>query len=660
VRALRKPWRLLVLLVAVSAALRLRAAESIPTPWIAPDELTYAELGRSFWDTGHFAILGQPIRYFSAVYPVLAGLPLSLSDRETGYELVKTLNAFVISLTALPVYFWGRELVSRRWALVAAAITLAAPSLAYAGLIMTEVAFYPAAVLAAWAIARSVAVPTLKRQALALGAILLVCAARMQAIVFLPAYLTAVGIEAGFRRDTRRLRAHAPAAAGLAVLALVWAAWQLRHGGPVTRVLGGYQAAGESAYDVGAAARYVLYHLGDVVLICAVVPFCALFVLAWRATAGQEDDARVRAYLATTLALTAWLVVEVGVFASRHVGHLAERNVFPLVPLFLLALVLWLERGASRPPLAAGVAAALAVLLLVALPLERFTTLAATPSAFTQIPLLEITSDLNLDRAVPLAAVALLAACAVAPRRVLVVGLPVLLIALGVAASVSVSRFIAKEARNVQRITLGDRKDWIDARAGGPVTYLTSSYLNWETAWQSLFWNRKIESADGFLGARILGLPVRPVGPHDDGRIVDSDGRDVEAGYALASPDLLLAGKPVVYNERAGLVLWKLDRPVRARRWWSGIASGGAVDRRAEVQVYACRGGTFTGILTATPSRKVLVLRNGVPFDRLDAPADVPKQFTVPSIVPQPPGTGVCRITLRSDGAFSLRAWNFA
>ena len=135
--SLRKPWRILLLVVGLSAALRLRAAESIPTPWIAPDELTYAELGRSFWQTGKFAILGTPTAFFSVLYPLLAGLPLSLGDRETGYELVKTLNAVVISLTALPVYLWGRELVSRRWALVAAAITLAAPCLAYAGLIMT-------------------------------------------------------------------------------------------------------------------------------------------------------------------------------------------------------------------------------------------------------------------------------------------------------------------------------------------------------------------------------------------------------------------------------------------------------------------------------------------------------------------------------------------
>ena len=65
----------------VSAALRAWASESIPTPWIAPDELIYADLGRSFWQTGRFALFGHHVALYSVVYPLLAGLPLSLSDR---------------------------------------------------------------------------------------------------------------------------------------------------------------------------------------------------------------------------------------------------------------------------------------------------------------------------------------------------------------------------------------------------------------------------------------------------------------------------------------------------------------------------------------------------------------------------------------------------
>src|SRR5439155_13627112 len=137
-------------------------------------------------------------------------------------------------------------------------------------------------------------------------------------------------------------------------------------GGPFAKVLGGYEAAAETNYAVGAAARFVLYHLGDLVLISGVIPFCALLLLVVRAVTSREEDENIRAFLATTLALSLWLVVEVGIFASKHVGHLAERNLFPLVPLLLLALVLWVQRGAARPLVAGSAVAAVAVLALVA------------------------------------------------------------------------------------------------------------------------------------------------------------------------------------------------------------------------------------------------------------------------------------------------------
>src|SRR6266545_3708044 len=364
-RPLAQPtWKILTVVVGISAALRLWAADGIPTPWIAPDELIYADLARSFWKTGHFELFEEPVALFSVVYPVFAGIPLSLADRVAGYDLLKALQAVAMSLTAIPVYLWGRELVSRGWALVAAVLALALPSLAYSGLIMTEVAFYPVFVLAAWALARAVEVPTLRRQAIALAGIVLVCATRLQAILFLPAYVTAVLLDAVAARDARRLRAHIPAA----------------------------------------AARFVLYHLGDVVLICGVVPFFALVLLAVGAFRGAEADVAVRALVMTTLSLTAWMSLEVGVFASRAIGHLAERNLFPLVPLLLLALVVWLRRNAPVPLAAAAAAAALAVALLVLVPFETLTTIAATPSSFTQIPLLDLTPRVNLDLAIPLVA----------------------------------------------------------------------------------------------------------------------------------------------------------------------------------------------------------------------------------------------------------------
>src|SRR5207253_974723 len=49
------------------------------------------------------------------------------------------------------------------------------------------------------------------------------------------------------------------------------------------------------------------------------------------------------------------------VFASRYSQRIEERNLFYLAPLFMIALLAWIERGQPRPPraiVAAGVAAA--------------------------------------------------------------------------------------------------------------------------------------------------------------------------------------------------------------------------------------------------------------------------------------------------------------
>src|SRR4051795_9303977 len=191
-RVRRTPtWVLLGGLVVVSTLLRFWAAVLVPVPWIAPDEFVYGELGRSLWQTGHFEILGERVRFYTLVYPALAGLPLSLGDRELGYDLLKALQALTVSLAAVPAYLWARSLAARPWALTAAALTVAIPGLAYAGLLMTEVAFYPIALLAAWALARALEQPAPGRQAVLVAAVLASAATRLQALVLLPVVATA-------------------------------------------------------------------------------------------------------------------------------------------------------------------------------------------------------------------------------------------------------------------------------------------------------------------------------------------------------------------------------------------------------------------------------------------------------------------------------------
>src|SRR3954467_15403943 len=218
----RRAWWALAALVAVSTALRAWAALQVPVPWIAPDEMVYALLGRGLWHHGSLDILGGPTPYYSLLTPVLAGLP---------YDPLRVVQALVMSLAAVPTFLWARALVPARSALLAATLAVAVPGLAYSGLVMTEVLFYPLLVLAAWAAAEALVRRTWQAQLLAVAAFLAVAGTRLQAIVLLPAYATAVGLDAGMARSWAGLKKLWPAVAGFGGLALAWLVWQLASGG---------------------------------------------------------------------------------------------------------------------------------------------------------------------------------------------------------------------------------------------------------------------------------------------------------------------------------------------------------------------------------------------------------------------------------------------
>src|SRR3989440_513199 len=381
------PWLALATLVAVSAYLRWLAARNVPSPWFTPDEQTYGLIGEGLWRHGRFEILGVAPKFYSFVYPALAGLPLSMHDAERGYEALKVVQAVVMSLAAVPVYLWGRSLMARGWALTAAALALTIPGLAFAGFVMTEVAFYPILCLAAWALARALARPTPASQALALGAIVLAATTRLQAIVLLPAVLLAIGLQLLFERSgPRAARRYLPLLAGLCVLAVVWVV-VLRG-----QALGAYGITGRVSYGLGDAVRFVLYHLADLLILSAFIPVIAVAIVAVPSFAGREASRDVQALVAVTVALCAGFVAQVGLFASRLLGRLAERNLIGLAPPLFLGFAVWLDRRCPRPRIVTAAAGAVAIGLLAYLP-PSFVSAAAEPDAFSIIPLYRLRVD---------------------------------------------------------------------------------------------------------------------------------------------------------------------------------------------------------------------------------------------------------------------------
>ena len=313
----------------------------MPTPWFTPDEMVYGELGRSLWSSGRLDILGHTTPFFSLVYPALVGPLLNLGNLELGYTLLKALQALVMSLTAVPVFLWARSLVCPRFALVAALLTLAVPGLAFAGFVMTEVAFYPVICLVAWAMARALERPTAGRQALAVAGIGVATATRLQAIVLVPALVLAILIKAALDRTwLRGMRRFAPLVGALAGVAAAGVAVKLARGGSALgSVLGAYKITGHVSYGFGDALRFAIYHAADLLLMTALVPVVAVVLVLVEAAAGRERSDAVRAYLAVAVALSLGFVAEVGLFTSRLLGRLAERNLLALAPIATTSLV---------------------------------------------------------------------------------------------------------------------------------------------------------------------------------------------------------------------------------------------------------------------------------------------------------------------------------
>jgi len=612
-------WGVLALLVLLSAILRFWAGKAIPVPWIAPDELVYGLLGQGLYRDGELTVLGGPTAFYSLVYPALVGLPLSLGDLERGYTLLKGIQALVMSLTAVPVYFWARRLGANGWAFVAAALTLALPGLAYSGLIMTEVAFYPVMTLAAWALATALARPTRRNQVVLVAAIATATATRLQAVVLVPVLLTALAVKCGFDRSWRTARRFGAVLAGLALLAAAWSAWQLRGGGSWSKLFGGYQTAGETSYELGEAAKYIAYHAGSALLLTGIVPLCALALLVLDAATGREEREEVRAYLAVAASLVVWLVVEVGVFASRHVLGLAERDLLSLAPITFVGFALWLARGGPRRRLSTSIVALLAALPVLALPVKDFIAESTLHNAFTLIPLYRLQvrePGVNLELVVFGGATAIIAAFALLPRRSLIL-LPLALLLAGSAASLAAGRYVREAAELQQRKIVGPDRRWVDRVVDEPVAYLYNGDFYWNAVWEIGFWNRSIERVYDLPRTTVPGpMPQTRVHVRPDGRVVLPDGSAPAERYVVASTVFNLFGSPVhrIYQEdieQAGLILWRLEPPFRLSTVMSGVRPNSEIRGSARLIVYACGRGSFSITLVGIEPLRAELKQNG-------------------------------------------------
>jgi hypothetical protein len=579
----------LALLVTVSAVVRFLGVRGIPTTWVTPDETLYGLLGRGLYAHGRLSVLGGDVGFYSAIYPALAGLPLLWHDLEQGYELLKAVQALVMSLAGVVAYRWARELVAPPRAFAAAALTVAVPGLTYAGMVMSEVAFYVVVPLAAWAAARCLVAPTLGRQAVVAVAVGAAVATRLQALLLVPAVALAALLKAWFDGDARTLRRLWP----LAVTGIVVAAAAIASG---TSSLGGYATIASRGYDPARVAEFVGYHAGGLLLACGVVPLCAVAQLVVEVP--RRGAAPVlSAYLAVATSFTVCTVAVVGSFASRYTDGIVERGLLSLLPILFVGFAVWLEDGeaARRFAVVASIAFVAAALVLT-IPYTRFVGPLSVQDSMT----FAAATHLGVDPLLLLggSATALAALFALVPRRAAPL-LAVVLAAAFVAESVAAAREVTSAARAQQARLLGPDPRWVDSAGTGPVAFVFGGAASFESVWEHAFWNRRIVAVYDLPGATVLGpMPQHAVEIGRDG-VLRAGGRPLQERQLVLPSDLTPAGTVVTSTALAdspvaGLNLWRSDGPPRLLERRAGFGPNGDISYAGELREYGCgRGGTF-------------------------------------------------------------------
>ena len=559
-------------LVLVSTGLRFLAARATPAPSIFPDELIYFDLARSFAATGDFTVFGLPFApwTYGVLYPLLLAPIVALAgDAETAYTAIKLVNCLVASAAAVPAYLLARRFVAERRALLFATLCLALPSLVYTTKVMTESLAFPVFLTTFLGLQRGLERPTAGRQLVALALLAVAVLARVQMVVLVPAYLTAVVAyavlasgEDGAARTLRRFRPTWAAVGAGAVAGAVAAT-----GAGLDRLLGLHAAVG-GRVDGSGAARWAFFHLAELDLAAGVVPLGAFVLVAASAFRRTRTSRELRIFVLLTTSAGGFLLTLVSLYATQPKAHarIYERYLFYLVPLLLLALLIWLQRERTPRRSTAPVLLA-AALLPLAIPFAAIlydgewgvssSTASLVPWALLRLFTGSLTAVYIATATFSLTLVSL----TLLRRRTQVLPRALLLTFLSVSLLVQVGSLA--RSHGVAALGVGrERPDWIDAAVGEDarvgVVWSGSDAGGWRGAmplWEGAFFNRSIAALYTVSGSSLRHLPAEPV---------PTEGATGAPPYVLVDPTIRVDGEVVAREGRTGMTLVRLRGPLRA------------------------------------------------------------------------------------------------
>jgi Dolichyl-phosphate-mannose-protein mannosyltransferase len=581
-------------LMTLSAVLRFALAYWMPAPWIFADELIYSELGKSFASSGSFAIRDVHGLGFGPLYPLLISPMYAMFESVPhAYLAIKVMNSLVMSLAAVPTYFLARRLVSRGWAVVAASLALAVPSMAYTGMVMTENLFYPLFLTALLLIVRMFEQPSSRRQLVALGVIALGLLTRSQAVALVPALLTAIlavsvgdAIADGFRpRPTvlfRWLGAYLPTLLTLGVGLVALTAWEAAHGRSIFASFGTAEGVWHQSYSAAAVGRWFVYHLAELDLYAGVLPFAAFVILA--SFSFSRADRSMRVFAAVAVSAMFWLLLTVSAFISnvaKYDAHsssrIMDRYTFYLMPVLLIALLAWVTQRVNRPAWTTAAVGIVAGALPLVVPYRTYIRADAIPDTFGLMTWAVTRGDRLAAPSHIVAQIGLitlaLGALFFLLRRPRLSRIAPFLVLLNFIAVMAGAQIRAHGASAFAAQSIQPDRAWIDEAIGpkAEAVAIWSGNGDPHLIWENEFFNRSVGQIYYLRRPSWQGLPEQRLKADTAGRLHPEGSRvALRARYVLADSSLRLRGRIITVDRRSGMRLYRIAGgaagPVRLRR----------------------------------------------------------------------------------------------
>ncbi len=657
----------LAAIVVASALLRIFLSRNAPGPWIFVDELIYSELGRSAFSGTE--IRGMPVTGYGNIYPFLIAPAYEVfSDLVSAYTAVKVINAVVMSLTAIPAYFIARTLMPRSWSMVAAALTVLVPSMAYTGMVMTESAFYPAFALAMLLVIRALQRPTIFSQLLAFAGAVFCYEVRPQGALVLPAFVVSVVFliildaavaPAGSRLKelSQGLRRFLPTWIISGVGAAIFIAIQQSRGTGISGLLGAYAITAEyrDRYQAKPIISWFLLHIAELDLWLGVIPFIALLVLIGVALS-KTSDRSVRVFACAVVPVMLMMTAIVAAFVVfANVTRIEERNLFYIGFFALIALCWWVSKGLERQqPRWFVIAVVVGAIGPIALPFPSILTNSAVSDTFgvflpyaVQSRLLEPTLTTFIVAGAVIALIAILVSLGHKRAYIAILVVAVFFAATGAA----VDRRTDKASVAAQAISAP--QNWIDQAVGesADVSVVWQGGSDPNRIWQAEFFNRSVGNVLTLFVPLAGGLPDTVVNVQADGTVVDRGGGMMRSRYALSDLFTKIEGKVVARDQGHDMVLTDTNGPILVEEAVAGVFSDGWSGADVIYTRYACSGGVVTmyvnsnhGIhvdpVTVTPYIDNVALAPTTVVETVEAtPVRVPLKVT----------GGICRVQFHMD-----------